>query len=279
MSVFILKANGESEPFDTEKLRRSLVKAQAPDDLITRVIGETESHMRDGMTTGEIYRFAFQSLTRMEKATAARYSLRRAVLDLGPTGFLFEKFVAAILATKGYTILMDQIVQGGCAMHEVDVVAYNDTELIMIEAKFHNNTGLQTDLKVALYVKARFDDLRGQTFTYEGKERKITDCWLITNTKFTTSAISYAACKGLTIIGWNYPPNGNLHHMIEDHGNQPVTCITSLSAHTKQVLLEAGVLLCRDLEKHTEVLVNKAGLSTAEIDTILREARSIYTTQ
>jgi hypothetical protein len=275
MAVLITKANGDTEPFDSEKLRRSLIKANAPEKLIGQVISQTESHLRDKMTTAEIYKFAFEALAKLEKPVAARYSLRRAILDLGPTGFLFEKFVAAILTARGYTIQTDVMVQGGCAMHEVDIIAFNDKELIMCEAKFHNNIGLQTDLKVALYVKARADDLRGRKYIYGGKEREITDFWLITNTKFTTSAISYAACKGLTLFGWNYPPNGNLHHMIEDKGYQPITCMLSLPSHVRQTLLEAGVLLCREVAVHRDLLIT-AGLSPHQADAAIVEARSIY---
>lgn len=41
----------------------------------------------------------------------------------------------------------------------------------MAEAKFHNELGIKSDLKVVLYVKARFDDLKENVYMY-GKERK-----------------------------------------------------------------------------------------------------------
>jgi len=100
--------------------------------------------------------------------------------------------------------------------HEVDVVAYNAKKLIMIEAKFHNELGTKSDLKVVLYIKARFDDLAENVFNYGGQNRKITDSWLVTNTKFSSTAIHYGVCKNLTMIGWNYPEKGNLQDMIEE---------------------------------------------------------------
>ncbi len=110
--------------------------------------------------------------------------------------------------------------------------AWKGEELIMVEAKFHNEIGIKSDLKVALYVKARTDDLSLSQFDFGGKIRKLTQGILVTNTKFTEKAIDYAACQGLRLIGWNYPAQGNLEHMIEDAGLHPVTSIPNLSGRT-----------------------------------------------
>ncbi len=214
--ITILKANGKRETFDPEKLRASLFRSGATEEAIGKVMSHIESELHNDMTTGDIYKHAFSILQGISKPVAGSYSLRRAVMDLGPSGFPFEDLVAEILRAKGFQCLTRQTVLGGCVPHEVDVVAYNEKKLMMVEAKFHNELGTKSDLKVALYIKARFDDLAENVFNYGGINRHITDSWLITNTKFSSTAIHYGVCKNLTMIGWNYPEQGNLQDMIEE---------------------------------------------------------------
>ncbi len=212
--ALIVKANGQSEPFISEKLRSSLVNSGASDEDAERVINRIAGELRDGMTTGEIYRHAFEYLKDIDKPVAHSYSLRRAVMHIGPTGFPFEKLVGEIFKEKGYEVSIGQTLMGKCISHEVDVVAYNDDKLIMCEAKFHNELGIKSDVKVALYIKARFDDLRANTFNYGREGRKLDEGILVTNTKFSTTAIQYGLCENLTMIGWNYPEKGNLRDLI-----------------------------------------------------------------
>lgn len=213
--IEIQKANGKREAFNPEKLKNSLERSGATKEAIERVVLEIESDLYDDMTTKEIYEKAFSILHNLEKPVANRYSLRKAVMELGPAGGAFEDLVADILRSQGFEAVTRQVVLGECVEHEVDVVAWNDQKLIMCEAKFHNQLGIKSDVKVALYVKARFDDLKGNLFDYGDKKREMTEGWLITNTKFSTTAIHYGVCKNLKMIGWNYPDKGNLQDMIE----------------------------------------------------------------
>ena len=252
--INIVKASGKHESFDPEKLRFSLLNsgasAEAAEDVLAHILPELHS----GMTTAEIYSHAFSILNQTNKPVARSYSLRRAVMDLGPSGFPFEDFVAEILRAKGFECVTRQTVLGGCVAHEVDVVAYNEKKLIMVEAKFHNELGTKSDLKVVLYIKARFDDLEENVFNYGGQNRKVTDSWLVTNTKFSSTAIHYAVCKNMTLIGWNYPEKGSLQDMIEEESLHPITCLTSLSGEQKKSLLAGGVVLCSAIAKEPEVL-------------------------
>jgi len=218
--IIILKANGQKEAFDMSKLRSSLFRAGATEETTEKVVNHVIAELRDNMSTSDIYKYAFNILHRIESHVAKRYSIRRLVMSLGPSGFPFEKFVAKLLEAKGYETAVDQTVLGGCVPHEIDVVAWDSKKLIMCEAKYHNELGTKSDLKVALYVKARFDDLKdaGAVFDFGGRNRKLDDGWLITNTKFSSTAIQYGECKNLTMIGWNYPEVGNLQDMIEETG-------------------------------------------------------------
>jgi hypothetical protein len=257
--INVVKASGKHEAFDVEKLRFSLLNSGASKEATEEVLSNLLPELHDGMTTSEIYEHAFSILKDISKPVARSYSLRRAVMELGPSGFPFEDFVAAILKAKGFECLTRQTVLGGCVAHEVDVVAYNEKKLIMVEAKFHNELGTKSDLKVVLYIKARFDDLRDNVFSYGGKDRPVTDSWLITNTKFSSTAIHYGACKDMTLIGWNYPAKGSLQDMIEEEKLHPITCLTSLSAGEKKELLTQGVVLCSSVAENPELLTKTFG--------------------
>jgi Holliday junction resolvase-like predicted endonuclease len=233
-----------------------------------------EDELEDGMTTSDIYRHAFFLLHKLEKPTAVRYSLRKAITDLGPSGFPFERFVAEIFKAQGYTILVDQMVKGYCAEHEIDIVAYNDKKLVMSEIKFHNQNGLKTDLKVALYVKARFDDLRKLHYHYGDKQMLLSEGWLITNTKFTKSAINYAMCSGVSMIGWNYPTNTSLHDLVEKYGLHPITSLITLSSDEKKHLITKDIILCKTVSENPEIL-REAGFSHERINLILHEIKSL----
>lgn len=269
----IIKADGSKEPFDQTKLEYSLLRSKASPEVVAKVLKHLEREITEGMTTAYIYKHAFFLLKKMQKPAASRYSLRRAVMDLGPTGFPFEKYIAEILSEKGYTTLTDQIVKGGCVEHEVDVIAWDDSKLIMAEAKFHNELGVKSDLKVALYVKARFDDLLETTHFY-GKRRIVDEAWLVTNTKFTTTAIEYGMCKGLRMIGWNYPAKGNLQDMIEDGNLEPLTSLYSLPKSHLKTLIDQGVILCKHIHENPRIL-SDVGIPKAKAVTILEEIESL----
>ena len=156
----------------------------------------------------------------------------------------------------------------------MDVVAWNDEKLIMVEAKFHNELGVKSDLKVALYVKARFEDLSKMTFNY-GKERKLDEGWLVTNTKFTSTAIEYGSCQGgMKMIGWNYPPVGNLHDMIIEAKLHPLTCLTSMTGREKNLLLERGVVLCRTILDNPDLLY-AIGLNDSKSKKVIEEIENL----
>lgn len=273
--IYIKKADGTLEPFDENKLKESLEHVGAEESVINNIITVIKKEIKDGMTTGQIYHHAFEHLRKAKDNIAVKYSLRRALSELGPNGFPFERFIAELFKSQGYEAVTDQVVYGGCVPHEVDVVAWKGDELIMVEAKFHNEFGFKSDVKVALYVKARFDDLKENVYEYGGKKRKITEGWLVTNTKFTDQAIHYAECKGLKLIGWNYPAHENLQDMIERAKLHPFTALSTLSPTQKKYLLAHNILLCKDIPHHQELL-KEQGMTTEEIAQVLKEIDTIY---
>lgn len=265
----VLKADQRLEEFDPEKFKNSLLKSGATKDLAEEIASHIQTELRDGMSTSQIYKHASFLLKKKFRKVEISYSLRKAVMELGPTGFPFERFIGEIFEEKGYEVKVGEMLKGNCAEHELDVVAFNENKLIITEAKYHNGLGIKSDIKTALYVKARFDDLKDGKYFF-GKERKVDENWLITNTKFTSSATKYGSCVGIHMVSWNYPAKGNLQDIIEDSGLHPITCLESLSTHQKRALLSQNIVLCRKLRDNYEAM-KSAGLSNEEIEEVGKE--------
>lgn len=274
--VWVIKTSGEREPFSLTKLRRSLVRSGADNATTEMVIAHITPELHDGMKTAAIYKHAFSLLKKTKYPVAVRYSLRKAVMELGPSGFPFEKFVAEVLRGKGYTAQTGVILPGFCVSHEVDVLMEKDNRHIFAECKFHNQQGIKTDVKVALYVHARFMDLRkGHDISEKAQDiPNIHEGWLITNTKLTSDAIAYANCAGLTVIGWDYPEKGNLQDLILETGVHPLTFLTTLSAGDKSNLLEQGVVMCQTLREDTAPL-RALGFSDEKIQKVVNEVSKV----
>ena len=69
---------------------------------------------------------AFKMLKGKSRLSASRYKLKKALMQLGPSGFLFEKLVGKIMEQEGFKTNVGVIVQGNCVQHEVDVIAQKD---------------------------------------------------------------------------------------------------------------------------------------------------------
>jgi len=266
----VIKGNGEREEFHIEKLARSMKNVGADPTLAEQVARTVGKEVADGMTTTDIYRRAFALLRKEEHVTAARYSMRRAILDLGPTGFPFEDFVTSLMRAKGFETKSRVIVPGRCIDHEVDVVMTKNGQTIGAELKFHNTPGFKTDIKTALYVKARFEDITSAAHDKEDIMH-IHQGWLITNTKFTVNAIRYSECVGIKLLGWSYPHTGNLADLIKETGVYPVTVLTTLSKTEKNRLVAGGVALCHDIMRSPDALA-KVGIVGKKADAAVAES-------
>lgn len=268
--ITIIKASGEREPWDQAKLIASLRASRASEALAADIAQHVEQDLRDGMRTTDIYQHAFELLRRTNPPVAAEYSLKRALMQLGPSGFPFERFIAEMLSAEGYRTSVGVMVQGACVEHEIDVIAEKSAERIMVEAKYHNSAENRSDVKVALYVHARFDDIRKRLESSAAGVGVFTKAWLITNTSFTSQAIRYAECVGLSLTGWNYPKGHTLQDLVQRTQTHPITCLTTLSDAHKRELLESGVVLCRDIVKDQSALA-KMGINKSRISDIVTE--------
>lgn len=265
----IVKTDGTVERWDGAKLLRSLRRAGASDASAERILKTIEATMGEAEESTQIYRRAFLMLRRQEHAAAARYSLRRALFEFGPSGHPFEDFVSELFKSEGWNVLPRQLIQGKCVTHEVDVYAERAGEHLAAELKYHNNPGYKTDVKIALYVKARMDDI-WEAGKHGLHDVKIDHGYLITNTKFTSQAVEYATCAGVNLIGWNYPHHGNLYDRIVASGLYPITALMTLRKAEKRLLIDKNISTT-DLLRQNRSLLREIGVTPERIGKIVAE--------
>lgn len=266
--IIITKASGETVPFSENRLKASLQRSGATDEQIESIIEEIKEQLYEGISTKKIYHLAFNLLKGHSGHIAAKYHLKQAIMELGPSGYPFEKYVAAIFEAHGFSTKVGEIVDGQCVKHEVDVIAFKDNIKLLVECKYHNQSGINCDVKIPLYIQSRFKDVESQwlklsnTLKYQG-------C-VVTNTRFTSDAIQYGTCVGLRLIGWDYPAKGSIKEQIDTHALYPITCLTSLTKTEKEQLLEKRIVLCKELQAN-EQLLESIGIKGNRAATVLQE--------
>ena len=273
-TIFIKKNSKESEPFSIQKLEQSLQRSGASKDEIETIISKINSAIYDGISSNEIYKKAFAELKKLNKTTASRYSLKRAIFDLGPTGYPFERLVAALLKEKGYKTTVSIILKGECITHEIDVLAEKEGNVYAIECKFHSDIKAVSNVKIPLYINSRFLEIQKQWNTNSNNATFLKQGWLVTNTRFTVDAINYAKCVGLTMLSWDFPLNKGIKENIDTYGLYPVTVLTNLTLKEKHQLIENDIVLVKELYKSSNTL-KKIGVSEIKIKRIFEEIRHL----
>jgi hypothetical protein len=273
MEIQVVKGNGERVLFDKEKLSQALRSSGASLNDQERISSQVAARIYNGISTREIYQMAFELLKQESHKTAGRYSLKNAIMEMGPTGFPFEIYVGKIFETKGYEVETGVIVQGKCIQHEVDVIARKPGEMLMVECKFHSDNFAKSGVQVPLYIQSRFLDVKaawekqyGKNILYRGG--------VVCNTRFSDDAMNYAKCAELVMISWDYPTHTGLKYWIDKTGLHPVTSLISINKKDKQYLLAKGVVLCSQLEDNLPLL-QEMGLTENQIRKIIREAGNL----
>ena len=273
-SIWVTKNSGDRVQFSRKKLQRSLTKSGASEKDVERILFEIEKMLYPNISTKEIYKKAFRLLRKTDRPFAAKYKLKKALLELGPTGFPFERYLAEVLKHDGYQVEVGKIMDGHCISHEVDVVGIKGQEHIFVECKFHAESRRICDVKIPLYVQSRFMDLKKQLeqnpkatdLTYQG--------WVATNTRFSSDAMQYGICAGLHLLGWNFPKKGSLKERIDASGVHPITCLTTLTGKEKKMLLDLMIVLCKDVQNNVNVLLS-IGIKEVRAKRIMEEAKQL----
>jgi len=267
--MLITKANGEKVEFNKLEYQASLQRVGLSVSEAREICNQVCQDSYPEVSSKNIYLKTQKLLKQKNNTLSARYSLKTAIMNLGPTGFFFERYMAAVLNAYGYKTKYDQILKGKCVQHEVDIVAEKDGKKFMIECKYHNQHGLRSDLHVALYTYARFLDLK--------EKHNFTEPVLITNTLCTSQAISYADCVGLKIIGWHHPlGQESLEYYIESKKLYPVTVLTNMNNSLNEKCRQENLVLIQDLLKFTpSALAKKLLIKEGLANNLINQAQAL----
>jgi len=273
MKKNIVKADGKVEPYDEDKISLSIIKAGASPDLAKETAREVHKKIKNNATTIQIYDKTLDQLKKLQPEVALRYSLKKAIMDMGPDGFIFEEYISKILNEYGFSTEVGQIIKGYCVEHEVDVIAKKEGVVHLIECKYHNSPGTKSDVKTALYVHSRFADIK-KAHTKNGMfSGNHIDAMLATNTKCTSDAIQYSRCVGLKILAWHCPEVENLEYFIEAKKLYPVNILPAIAEKYKEKLFDSNIILLKELRGlEKETLANLLSISCQEAEKILNES-------
>ncbi len=264
--ITVIKADGRQEQFNEEKLRSSIKRAGIPDNLQTELVDHIRSRLYERIPTSQIFKHIDEYLAKIPHPYQTKYSLKRAIMEIGPTGFPFEVYVSEILKSMGYKTTVHTILRGKCVNHEIDVIAEKQNERIFVECKYHNKPGIRSDVHVALYTKARYDDLK--------VKHDFSKAMLVTNTKITTDALDYAKCEGVEVMGWSYPEGESLRDLVEKFKLFPITQFAFMSTGQKTRLLENNIVLVKQICENPAIL-NQIEFDSAKKDQLIKEAKAI----
>lgn len=245
--IFIKKFSGDLVPFDVEKIKKTCLRAGADEKLAEKVAKMIETKVYEGMTTREIMKLTLKILDKEKPAVAARYTLRDAIFKLGPAGFHFEKYIAALLKAYGYKTKLPPILQGACVEHEIDVAAEKDNRAAIIECKLRHSVSVFITIKDVMSTWARFLDLVDGAAI--GKCPHYDEIWIITNARISGQGTRYGHCKNMVLLSWDHPKDRSLPAWIDDKNLYPITVLRGLDKFSLDKFANADVLLVRELAR------------------------------
>ncbi len=281
ITPMIRKASGEVQPFIPAKLKESLRRSGAKSTITEEIIKEIDQWIslevektKSAIPSKTIYKKAFSLLRSRTISNAARYKLKNAMMEMGPTGYPFEYFAGEIYKVLGYSTEVGKTLQGECITHEVDVVASKGKHQRFIECKYYSSTGKNANVQVPLYIHSRVNDIIAKRskspefkdYTFSGG--------IVTNTRFTSDAETFGNCAGLHLLSWDYPAGNSIKDIIDREKIFPVTSLTTITKAQKAILMQQGIVICRQLLENREAL-DELKLTSRKLKKVLEELRDL----
>jgi hypothetical protein len=283
----IRKASGEEQPFSASKLKESLRRSGAPLNIIDMIANEIEKWLQEestrlhkvtgrdaGIPSRAIYKRAFAMLRKETVSNAARYKLKNAMMEMGPTGYPFEYFTGEIYRLMGYDVEVGKVLDGRCVSHEVDVIATKGNHQRFVECKYYSSTGKNANVQVPLYIRSRVDDIIAKRSNQRQYDGFTFSGGIVTNTRFTADAEAYGLCAGLHLLSWDFPKGESIKDIIDRERIFPITSLTQLTAANKNALMEKGIVICRQLLGNKNAL-DSLGLSDKKRRKVLDELQDL----
>jgi len=212
--MVVIKADKRRERFNKNKIINSLLKIGLEEDKALEIAQQAKEELKGKITTDEIFNFVTSKLENYNLLYAGKYNLRRAIMNLGPTGYPFEKYIAKVLNTYNFTTKTNQSFKWKMLFF-MKLMFWRIKIMIFILLSVNTTilVGVNLNIKVPLYIHSRFLDLKANL---KEKNKYHYQMWLITNTKFTTEALKYGECMKIKMIGWLYPKNNSLEKLLKE---------------------------------------------------------------
>lgn len=265
----IRKSSGEVEPFSSHKLFRSVSRTGLDKKCCVEIANEVSKKIKKNASSKEIFKHTVKLIRRRSTVAAIRYSLKKSLLQLGPTGFEFEKYVAKYFESLGYQTKVGQKIKGKFVSHEIDVIVYDQFEKHFVECKFHNNPAKKNDIKTTLYVKSRWDDVKDRV-----EQHNLKSFYIVSNTSFSKDAITYGNGVGLKLLGVNAPEKESFLDLIKTKKLYPITSLLRLKKKYLKPLLSKNIVLCSELYNKKNTMIS-VGMPEEEIEQVLSDIESL----
>jgi hypothetical protein len=277
MNVFVTKADGTRQLFDKKKIIKTCLVMGATGEVGEEIANKIEMQIYDGIETSKILQMIFRLSRRYKTRGRHLICLRKSLSLLNPKPD-FERFIQILLGEHGYEVTPNTIVKGRCVEHEVDAIVRKNGLTYMVEVKHHFNFHTYTGLDESRIAWAVLEDV-AEGFELGLNDFKINKAMIVCNTKFSEHAKMYAKCKGIHLIGWSSPIDHGLQTLIEEKKMYPITCIRGLKTSVRNKLLNAGIILLRQLmEKSPKAFEKETGITEETLKPIIKNAKIILQT-
>ena len=119
----VVKKTGKQELFNPEKLCDSILVTGASEELAQQVCSIVSDSIDSGASSENVFTITRKYLNTFNPKISALYALDRGLSALGPSGFLFEQYIAALFTEMNYEVKTNLYLDGEGVQHEIDVWA------------------------------------------------------------------------------------------------------------------------------------------------------------
>ncbi len=273
-NISVLKRDKSRELFSEKKLCNSLLFIGVDERTSYLLCHLVKKSIRRDVSSDEIFRLTRDFLFERDPGLSALYALERGLSVLGPSGFVFEQYVAAMFQDMGYSVRTNIYLEGEGVSHEIDVYARKGNVIFLSEAKYRNDFKTRTHIDQVMYADARLQDIRRRA--RQKSDTREYYMWVITNTRFTDNAILYAVHRDLQLLGWNQPPFINFMKIVYERKLYPVTILPSITKDILKKMSTMDLILVKNLASlSVSEYQEKFGLSQKISEKLFQEVQEL----
>ena len=276
LAVSVTKADGSKQLFDEEKIVRTCLRMGASREDALQIVQKVEGRLYEGISTRKILQMIYSLMRKQKPAVKHLFDLKYGISLMEPKPE-FEAFIRILLVHSGFKVEPNTILRGLCGEHEADAIATRDGMTHFVEVKHHNSYHALTGLDESRIARAILEDVT-EGYSHGLSSIKIDRAMIVTNTRYSEHAMKYGRCRDILQVGWSSPEFFGLREMVEKHKLYPLSCLRGISAKVRLRLVEAGVVVIKQLlEQDLRYLERKTELPRETILSIMEKAR--HTTQ